>query len=176
MINKQLQPSKHKFQFSAQELKQIDKIIAKYPEGKQASAVMPVLDLAQRKNNNWLPKEAIEAVADLLHMPVIKVWEVASFYSMYNLHPVGKYHIQVCRTTPCWLKQSDKIVNTCKEHTDTNINETSQDGMFTISEVECLGACVNAPVMQINDDYYENLDENKVKNIINDLKKHNNKG
>ena len=175
MIKKQPLTTKKSFDFSVQELQKIKTIIAQYPKNKQQSAVMPLLDMAQRKCDNWLPKEAIEKVADIINMPAIKVWEIASFYSMYNLHPTGKNHIQICRTTPCWLKGSDKITESCIKHTKTNIGETSADGIFSISEVECLGACVNAPVVQINDEYHEDLDEKKIRTIIEKLKTNNNK-
>ena len=158
------------FVFSAENLKKLKEIQAKYPKGRQASAVMPALDLAQRQNGGWIPKEAIEAIATLLDMPAIKVWEVASFYTMYNLEPVGKHLIQVCRTTSCWLRGSDDILTACKKHSGADIGKTSQDGQFSVMEVECLGACVNAPMVQINDDYYEDLDPEKMKEIIEDLR------
>lgn len=158
------------FVFSAENLKKLKAIQAKYPKGRQASAVMPALDLAQRQNAGWIPKEAIETIAILLDMPAIKVWEVASFYTMYNLQPIAKHLIQVCRTTSCWLRGADAILKTCKEQSGANIGKISDDGLFSLMEVECLGACVNAPMVQINDDYYEDLDPEKMEKIIDDLR------
>ncbi len=158
------------FVFSAENLKKLKAVQAQYPEGRQQSVVMPALDLAQRQNGGWIPREAIEAIADLLDMPAIKVWEVASFYTMYNLNPVGKHLIQVCRTTSCWLRGSDDVLKTCKKHSGADVGKMSDDGQFSLMEVECLGACVNAPMVQINDDYYEDLDSEKMKKIIHDLR------
>lgn len=146
------------------------KIIAKYPEGKQKSALLPILDIAQRQNGGWLSVPAIEHVANLLEVPYIRAYEVASFYTMFNLKPVGKFHVQVCGTTPCWLCGSDDVTKNFEELTGAKKGSTSEDGLFTITEVECLGACTNAPMVQINDDYYEKLDKNSVKQIIEDLK------
>src|SRR3546814_654809 len=147
------------------------KHIAKYPAGRQQSAVMPLLDLAQRQHDNWLPQAAIKCVAEMLGMPVIRVLEVASFYTMYNLAPVGKHFIQVCTTTPCWLAGSDKVVSACRKHLGIGPGETTPDGEFTVIEVECLGACVNAPMLQYNDDFYEDLDEASTGKIIDALKR-----
>jgi NADH-quinone oxidoreductase E subunit len=145
------------------------KIIAKYPAGRQKSAVMPILDLVQRHNNNWLSVPAMQKVAEMLDMPYIKVYEVASFYTMYNLSPVGKYHLQVCRTTPCWIRGSDSLTNLCKTKLNVGKGETTSDGNFTLTEVECLGACVNAPVVQINDDFYEDLTSDMFSGILDAL-------
>jgi NADH-quinone oxidoreductase subunit E len=145
------------FAFTAENLDTANKIVAKYPSGRQQSAVMPLLDLAQRQSGGWLPRAAMDYVADLLTMPRIKAYEVATFYSMYNLKPVGKHFVQVCTTTPCWLVGSEGIVDACKKHLGIGPGETTADGQFTLIEVECLGACVNAPMAQINDDYYEDL-------------------
>lgn len=145
------------FAFTPENLEKAKTIIAKYPPGRQQSAVMPLLDLAQRQMGNWLPRAAMDYVADLLAMPRIKAYEVATFYSMYNLKPVGKHFIQVCTTTPCWLMGSEAIVETCKKRLGVGLGETTPDDKFTLIEVECLGACVNAPMAQINDDYYEDL-------------------
>ena len=166
-LRKQQEP----FVFTPENTEKLNQHIAKYPEGRQASAVMPALDLAQRQNGGWIPKEAIETIASMLGMPVIKVWEVATFYSMYNLEPVGKNLIQVCRTTSCWLRGSDKVFEACKKHANVEVGRPSEDGLFSLMEVECLGACVNAPMVQINDDYYEDLDEEKMAAIMSDLKK-----
>lgn len=145
------------FEFTPENLELAKRIIAKYPPGRQQSAVMPLLDLAQRQNANWLPRVAIDYVADLLEMPRIRAHEVATFYTMYNLKPVGKHFVQVCTTTPCWLRGSDDIVHACEKKLGIGLGETTDDGQFTLVEVECLGACVNAPMVQINDDYYEDL-------------------
>jgi NADH-quinone oxidoreductase E subunit len=145
------------FVFTAGNLKKAKAIIAKYPPGRQQSAVMPLLDLAQRQSGNWLPRVAMDYVADMLSMPRIKAYEVATFYSMYNLKPVGKHVVQVCTTTPCWLVGSEGIVDTCRKRLGIGLGETTPDGQFTLVEVECLGACVNAPMAQIGDDYFEDL-------------------
>ena len=158
------------FVFTKENLSKIEDILKKYPEGRQASAVLPLLDLAQRQNKGWLSPETIEAVAKFLNMPEIRVYEVASFYSMYNLKPVGTYHVQVCGTTPCMLCGAEEIFKTCQDQLGISKGETTSDGMFALSEVECLGACVNAPVIQINDDIYEDLSPESVKNILVDLK------
>lgn len=145
--------------------------IAKYPAGKQASAVMPLLDKAQRQNGGWLSVPAIEYVADFLDMPYIRVYEVASFYTMYNLHPVGKHVIEVCTTTPCWLRGSDQVVEACKKNLGIGFGETTADGEFTLLEVECLGACVNAPMLAYRDEFYEDLDADSTARILETIKK-----
>ena len=147
------------------------KHIAKYPEGRQQSAVMPLLDLAQRQNNGHLTQEIIEYIASYLDMPSIRVLEVATFYTMYNHKPVGKFHLQVCGTTPCWLRGSDQIFAAIREKLGIEIGETTADGMFTLSEVECAGACVNAPVVAINDDYFEDLTPESIGAVIDKLTK-----
>ena len=161
---------KEVFTFNPKNLQQAEELVAKFPAGRQKSAMLPLLDLAQRQNGGWLSTSAIEYVANYLGEPFMRAYEVASFYSMFNLRPVGKYHIQVCGTTPCWLQGASDIMSACEQHAKTKCGETSKDGMFTISEVECLGACINAPIVQINDDYYENLDAKKIATIINKLK------
>jgi NADH-quinone oxidoreductase E subunit len=158
-----------KFEFTRENLKIAHAIIAKYPAGKQQSAVMPLLSLAQRQHANWLPTAAMDVVAEMLGMPKIRVYEVASFYTMYNKQPVGEHLVQICRTTPCWLKGSDEITKACRKKLGIDIGETTADGKFTLVEVECLGACVNAPMVQINDDYYEDLDSNSMCNILDNL-------
>ena len=150
------------FAFMPANLQFAKEIIAKYPAGRQQSAVMPLLALAQKQNNNWLPKIAMDFVAEMLGMSPVRVYEVASFYTMYNLEPVGKHFVQVCTTTPCWLRGSDAIVSACEKKLGVKIGETSKDGEFTLREVECLGACVNAPMVQITshggeDHYFEDL-------------------
>lgn len=163
------QPSE--FAFTVENLAKAQAFIAKYPPGKQQSAVMPLLDLAQRQHQNWIPVAAMDYIADLLEMPAIRVYEVVSFYTMYNQNPVGKHHVQVCTTTPCWLRGSAQIVDACKSATGIGFGQTSADGMFTLSEVECLGACVNAPMFQINDDFYEDLTPQRVTEILEALKR-----
>ena len=159
------------FEFSSSNLTIIESLINKYPMGKKASAILPVLDLAQRQNDNWLSLAAIKVVSEILEMPMVKILEVVTFYTMYNLSPVGKHVLQVCTTTPCWLRGSDQIYKSCKEKLGINFGETTKDREFTLVEVECLGACANAPVVQINDDYYEDLDKESIKKIIEKLKK-----
>ena len=170
MINVVKDSNSSNFEWSKNNFNKIQKIIEKYPPEKQQSAVIPILDIAQRQNNGWLSREAIEKVAETLSMSFIRVLEIATFYSMFNLEPVGKYFVQICRTTPCWLKGSDKLVNVAKEITRCDIGSTSEDDKFTVVEVECLGACCNAPMVQINDDYYEDLNENNFKELLLKLK------
>jgi len=146
------------FAFTPENLAKAKAHIAKYPPGRQASAVLPLLDLAQRQHDNWLPRAAMDVVADMLGMARIRVYEVATFYSMLNLKPVGKHFFQICTTTPCWLSGSDAVVEACRKKLGIGIGETTRDGQFTLAEVECLGACVNAPIIQVNDDFYEDLD------------------
>jgi len=170
MINKVYNISDETFNWSGENFKKASDIIKKYPDSRQQSAVIPLLDLAQRQNSGWLSKTSIEKVAETLSMSYIRVLEVATFYSMFNLEPVGENFVQICRTTPCWLRGSDKLVEAAKEVSNTKLGETSNDKKFTIVEVECLGACCNAPMVQINDDYYEDLDEDSFKKILTDLK------
>ena len=146
-----------------------EKIIARYPAGRQASAVLPLLDLAQRQVGGWLPRAAMDYVAETLSMAPIRIYEVATFYSMFNLKPVGRNLLQVCRTTPCWLRGADKLTETCRRKLGIGLKETTADGNFTLVEVECLGGCVNAPVIQINDDFYEDLDPAKLEAILDKL-------
>ena len=145
-------------------------IIARYPEGRQASAVMPLLDLAQRQSGGWLPRAAMDHVADMLDMAPIRVYEVATFYTMYNLEPVGEHVVQVCTTTPCALRGCAAVVDACRSELGIDFGETSEDGKFTLLEVECLGACVNAPMMQIGDDYYEDLDTDSTRAVLKSLR------
>ena len=162
-----LQPKK--FIFSKENKKRITEILLKYPDDRKASALLPLLDLAQRQNGNWLPKVAILEISKVLNLPYIKVLEVATFYTMYNLSPVGKNLLQVCTTTPCWLRGSDDIASICKNKLGINFGETTKDNKFTLLEVECLGACSNAPMIQINDDFYEDLEKESMSKIIEDL-------
>ena len=170
MINTVSNINSNTFEWSEENFSKVKTIIDKYPSGKQQSAVIPVLDLAQRQNKGWLTKNIIENIAKTLSMSFIRVMEVASFYSMFNLEPVGKNFIQICRTTPCWLRGSDKLLEVAKNVTGCNLGETSKDNKFTLVEVECLGACCNAPMIQINDDYYEDLTEENFKNLLLKLK------
>lgn len=153
---KQVEQPEH-FEFTAENQREVEAICARYPADRRASAVMPVLDLAQRQHDGWLPRAAMECVAELLGMAPIRVYEVATFYSMYNLRPVGEHVVRVCTTTPCALRGASEIVAACRDELGVDFGETTGDGKFTLQEVECLGACVNAPMMQINDDYYEDL-------------------
>lgn len=157
------------FEFTPENLELAKMHIAKYPEGKQQSACMPLLDLAQRQYG-WLPTVAMDVVADMLGMAPVRVYEVATFYTMFNKEPVGKHHVQVCTNISCWLRGSDEIVKAVQEAAEIHTGETSQDGLITLWEVECLGACSNAPMMQINDDYYEDLNAEDATRIINDLR------
>ena len=143
--------------------------IAKYPPGRQASAVLALLDLAQRQAGGWLPRAAMDHVGELLDMAPIRVYEVATFYTMFNLQPVGKFHVQICRTTPCWLRGSEELSQTCRRKFGVGMRQRSADGLFSLVEVECLGACVNAPVVQINDDYYEDLDPRRLEAVLDAL-------
>lgn len=159
------------FAFTAENEEKAAQIIAKYPDGRQQSAVMPLLDLAQRQHDNWIPMAAIELIADKLEMAKIRVLEVASFYTMYNLEPVGKYFLQACRTTPCWLRGSDQVAKCIKDKLGLEGHGHTDDGNFSLLEVECLGGCVNAPILQVNDDFYEDMDYEKTAELIEALKK-----
>ncbi len=174
-LNAAYQPES--FSFTKAYQKKAGEIIALYPKGRQKSAVMPLLDLAQRQvaeegakaeppYGGWIPRAAMDHIAEMIGVDKVKVYEVASFYSMYNLAPVGKYLVQLCTTTPCWLCGSDEIVKTCKKHLGIGVGETTKDGKFSLMEVECLGACVNAPMVQINDDYYEDLNGETMKEVL----------
>ena len=157
------------FEFTKENFDKAQNYIKKYPNGKKQSAVMPLLQIAQKQNNNWIPLSAMKYIGNLLEMPYIKVYEVATFYSMYNLTPVGKKFIQVCTTTPCMIRGAGKIVEACKERISENENELSEDKNCSWMEVECLGACINAPLMQINEDYFEDLDKEKALKIIDQI-------
>ena len=159
-----------KFEFTKKNLEEVDKIFAKYPDEQKSSAVMPLLDLAMRQIGGWITESAMKYISNLINVPYIRVYEVASFYSMFNLDPIGKNFIQVCTTTSCWLRGSDDILKLCKKYLNIENNQTTKDGLFTLKEVECLGACVNAPMIQINDNYYEDLNKDSLLNILNKLK------
>ena len=157
------------FEFTKENKNDAEKILKKYPENRKKSAVMPFLYLAQRQNENWIPLTALKYIAKYLEMPYIKVYEVATFYTMYNLAPVGKYFVQVCTTSPCLIRGANKLVKICKEKISQEENTLSENKLCSWLEVECLGACVNAPMMQINDNYYEDLDEKNTIEIIDSL-------
>ena len=176
-LNASYQPKEFEFRDQAQ----VADILSRYPKGKQRSGTMPLLDLAQRQvaedglkanppYGGWIPRAAMDKIAEIVDVPPVKVYEVATFYSMYNLAPVGKYLVQMCTTTPCMLCGSGDIVKTCENELGIHTGESTKDGMFTIVEVECLGACVNAPMVQINDDYYEDLTPENMKTLLSDLK------
>mgnify|MGYP000380073808 CR=1 FL=1 len=178
-LNAPFQPES--FEFS--DMKIVEEIFSRYPKGQIRSGIMPLLDMAQRQvavtgpygdypiGGGWIPRAAMDEIAKLCEVPKIKVYEVATFYSMYNLQPVGKYLIQLCTTTPCWLCGSADIVTACTDHLGIKLWETTADAYFTLHEVECLGACTNAPMIQMNDLYYEDLTAEKMVGILESLKK-----
>ena len=170
-IKKAIPNQPENFEFTKENLQKAEIEIKKYPKDRKASAVLALLYLVQNQHNNWVPLAGIKYVAKLLNMPYIKVYEVATFYSMFNLSPVGKYFVQVCTTTPCMIRGSKKITDICKKNISQNQNELSENQLCSWTEVECLGACVNAPMMQINQDYFEDLNENKAEEIIKKLLK-----
>ena len=159
------------FEFNNKNLEAAKKIISNYPTGKQQSAVMALLYIAQRQNNNWIPLSAMKYIAKMLEMPYIKVYEVATFYTMYNLAPVGDYFFQVCTTTPCMIRGAYKLVDVCKKKISEKESEITENGKASWMEVECLGACVSAPMIQVNDDYFEDLDEESTKEILDSIMK-----
>lgn len=159
------------FAFTAENLEAAKAILAKYPEDRATSATMPLLTLAQRQNDNWLPRAAMDVVAEMVGLPPIRVYEVATFYTMYNLKPVGKNHVQVCTNISCLIMGADEVFKVCKKKLGVENGETTDDGLFTLQEVECLGACVNAPMMQINDDYYEDLTVESTEAVLDALAK-----
>ena len=166
--------------FAFRDTAQVEDILSRYPKTGKRSATMPLLDLAQRQlaedgakakppYGGWIPRAAMDEIARIVGVPAIKVYEVASFYSMYNLEPVGQHLVQVCTTTPCWLRGSDGIVKACKGRLGIGMGEKTADGKFSLVEVECLGACVNAPMVQINDDYYEDLTPERMTEMLDAL-------
>ncbi|MDT7950375.1 MAG: NAD(P)H-dependent oxidoreductase subunit E [Acetobacteraceae bacterium] len=165
------------FAFDADSEREIEWTLKKYPPSRKASAVIPMLYTVQRQmgrqtGSAWVPRVAMDVVAARLEMPPIRVYEVATFYFMFNMAPIGRYHLQVCGTTPCWLRGSDEIARACRDEAGvTGYKQTSADGMFTLSEVECLGACVNAPILQIDDDYYEDLDYDRARELLQALRR-----
>ena len=158
------------FEFTAENKSRAEAIMSIYPDGHKRAAVIPLLDLAQRQNGGWLPIAAMHHVAEFIGMPRMRVYEVATFYTMFIRQPIGKHHVQICTTTPCWLRGSDEILEAIKKNIGCGVGGTSADKMFTLSEVECLGACVNAPMVQIGDDYYEDLTVKDMDDILNDLR------
>ncbi len=159
------------FSFTPENQIKAEEILKKYPATHRQSALVPLLDLAQRQLQGWLSQPAIEAIAAFLEIPFLKAFEVASFYSLFHLKPVGKHHVQICGTTPCWLRGSDELRQACTEHLGINLQETTSDQLFTLNEVECLGACIHAPVVQINDTIYENLTPYTLVEILKNLAK-----
>jgi len=169
MSVRRLDPNQPKnFKFSAQNLIWAKEQIRKYPNGKQASAVIPLLWRAQEQHDSWLPEPALRVVAEMLDMATIRVFEVATFYTMFNLSPVGKYFVQLCGTTPCWLRGADDLKEVCRKVIGEQ-NQVTEDGMLSWLEVECLGSCTNAPMVQINKDYYEDLTAASFEKLLGDL-------
>jgi NADH-quinone oxidoreductase E subunit len=165
------------FAFDEASEAEVARVLAKYPPTRKASGVLPLLWIVQHQmfrqtNSRWVPRVAMDVVAARLEMPPIRVYEVATFYAMYNKTPVGRWHLQLCTTTPCWLRGSDEVVAACKRITGiTEMGATSADGLFTMTEVECLGACVNAPILQVNDDFYEDMDADNTATLLDALRR-----
>jgi len=162
----EMAPDVEHFAFTPENLEKAREILKRYPEGRQQSAVLPLLHLAQAQHGGWLPQAALDHVADFLGMPRIRVYEVATFYDMYNLEPVGRIQVRVCTTTPCWLCGSDEVLRACRDVLGIGPGESTPDGRFFLREFECLGACANAPMMWIDDDYYEDLDYARTKAVL----------
>jgi len=165
-IKKVSETQPESFEFFQDNLQEAENVIKKYPKNRKASAVLALLYLVQKQHDNWIPLVAIKYVAKFLEIPYIQVYEVVTFYSMFNLAPVGKYFVQICTTTPCMIRGTNKILDVCKKHIAKNQNELSKNKLCSWTEVECLGSCVSAPMMQINQDYFEDLDEKKTEEII----------
>ena len=165
------------FAFDAESEREIEWTLKKYPPARKASAVLPMLYIVQRQmgrmtRSAWVPRVAMDVVAARLDVPPIRIYEVATFYFMFNMAPIGNYHLQVCGTTPCWLRGSDDIARACRDEAGvTGYKQTSADGVFTLTEVECLGACVNAPILQVDDDYYEDLDYDRTRALLQALRR-----
>lgn len=168
LLNAREQNCEYPFSFTEENLIKAQNFIKQYPAGREMSAVLSLLDLAQRQLGGWISRPALEYVAEILKIPIMRIYEVASFYTMFNLNPRGKYLVQVCTTTPCLLRGADEILKTCQKHLHVT-GGTTEDGLFTLKEVECLGACINAPVIQMNDDYLEDLTPKKVTEILKKL-------
>lgn len=165
------------FSFDEESEREIAWTLNKYPESRKASGVIPILYIVQRQmgrqtGSAWVPRVAMDVVAARLEVPPIRVYEVATFYFMFNMGPIGRVHLQVCGTTPCWLRGSDEVARACRDEAGvTGYKQTSADGMFTLSEVECLGGCVNAPILQVDDDYYEDLDYARTRELLQALRR-----
>ncbi len=164
-------PDVAEFAFTPENLEKARMYVARYPAGRQASAVLPLLHLAQDQHGGWLPRAALDYVADLLAMPRMRVYEIATFYDMFNVEPVGRVQVRVCTTTPCWLCGSDEVLRACREVLGCEVGESTEDGRFYLREFECLGACANAPVMWIDDDYYEDLDYERARAVLEALRR-----
>ena len=162
-----------KFTFTDENLRRAQELFTKYPTENKRSSILALLDLAQRQNGGWISRGAVEYVGELLDLPYIRVYEVASFYSMFNLQPVGKCLIEVCRTSSCWLCGAEDIINHLEQKLNIKVGETSSDGMFTLKAVECLGSCGTAPMMQVGADYHENLSIEKVDKLVDGFKQEN---
>ena len=170
-LKKPAKDQPNNFEFNSSSLEAAKVMVARYPEGKQQSAVMALLYIAQKQNNNWIPLAAMKYIAKYLEISYINVYEVATFYSMYNLAPVRKYFIQICTTTPCMIRGAYKLVDVCKKNISEKENELSGNKNCSWTEVECLGACIGAPMAQINDDYYEDLNTKQFESIVKDILK-----
>jgi NADH-quinone oxidoreductase subunit E len=157
--------------FAPEHEPEVERILAKYPEARKQSAVMPLLHLAQKQHGGWLPRAALDHVAEFLEIPKIRVYEVASFYDMYNTEPTGRVQVRVCTTTPCWLCGSDDVLRAARDALGIEVGESSEDGRFFLREFECLGACCNAPMMWIDDDYFEDLDYERTRAVLEALKR-----
>ncbi len=167
----EMAPDVESFAFSAENLEKAQAILKRYPEDRRASAVLPLLHLAQAQHGGWLPRAALDYVADFLGMPRIRVYEVGTFYDMFNLQPVGRIQVRVCTTTPCWLCGSDEVIRACRDVLGIEPGESTEDGRFFLREFECLGACANAPVLWVDEDYYEDLDYERARAVLEALKR-----
>lgn len=170
-VRGEMAPDVREFAFSEANLAEARKVLARYPQDRKQSAVLPLLHLAQAQHGGWLPRAVLDYVADFLGVPRIRVYEVATFYDMYNTQPTGRVQVRVCTTTPCWLCGSDDVVRACRETLGVEVGESTEDGRFFLREFECLGACANAPVLWVDDDFYEDVDYAKTKSIIEALKR-----
>jgi NADH-quinone oxidoreductase E subunit len=168
-MSSQHQDTEHPFAFNNDNKKRIAELLTHYPEERKQSALLPLLWMAQRQNKGWLSESALKEVAQILNVPFLRVYEVATFYTMFRLKPVGKNFVQLCRTTSCWLRGSDKLREACTSFLKIGPGETTEDGFFSFEEVECLGACANAPVVQINDHYFEDLTPQTLQRVLEDL-------
>lgn len=170
-VRGEMAPEVTSFAFTPENLERVDRILAQYPKDRRQSALLPLLHLAQQQHGGWLPQAILDYVADFLGIARMRVYEVATFYDMYNTEPTGRVQLRVCTTTPCWLCGSDEVVRACKEALGVEIGQSTPDGRFYLREFECLGACANAPVLWIDDDFYEDLDYEKTKAIVEAIKR-----